>query len=79
MQETGKIECLSSDRGAEWVNKKMKTFLAGKGIQIKNPFTSFHSPHIERLQLTLQVNCKNNFTLKEEKSNCLSFFSEPHI
>ena len=55
LQETGPIECITSDRGSEWINKKMKVFCAKNGIEIRHPYTSFHSPFVERVQLTLQV------------------------
>ena len=56
IQETGLFECISSDRGSEWVNRKMKDYLTSKGIEIRHPYTTSHSPHVERVQLTLQVN-----------------------
>ena len=54
LKETGKVESISCDRGNEFVNKKMKKFLSDNQILLKHPFTSFHSPHVERVQLTLQ-------------------------
>ena len=54
LEETGKVESINSDRGNEWVNKKMKKFCSDRGILLKNPFTFSHSPHVERVQSTLQ-------------------------
>ena len=54
IENTGPVESVSSDRGSEWINKKMKDFCANKGIELRNPYTTFHSPHVERVQLTLQ-------------------------
>ena len=54
-EDMGSIQYLACDRGSEWVNKKMKDFCASKGIEIRHPYTSFHCPFVERVQLTLQV------------------------
>ena len=54
LNETGKVEEINSDRGDEWVNKKAKKFLSDRGILLKHPFTFPHSPHVERVQSTLQ-------------------------
>ena len=55
LEETGVVESISSDRGNEWLNKDMKKFLNDRGILLKNPYTSFHAPHVERVQSTLQT------------------------
>ena len=52
--ETGKFDCLHTDKGTEFFNKDMKKFLNEQGIKHTTPYSSDHAPHIERLQLSLQ-------------------------
>ena len=54
LDETGKVESIGSDRGKEFVNKKMKKFLFDSNIELKNPYTYTHAPFVERVQSTLQ-------------------------
>ena len=54
LNETGSVESIGSDRGKEFVNKKMKKFLFDSNIELKNPYTYTHAPFVERVQSTLQ-------------------------
>ena len=54
LNETGSVESIRSDRGKEFVNKKMKKFLFDSNIELKNPYTYTHAPFVERVQSTLQ-------------------------
>ena len=63
-EDMGSIQYLACDRGSEWVNKRMKDFCARKGIEISYPFTSFHCPFVDCVQLMMQVRLsKNHFAL----------------
>lgn len=55
LKETGHVESICSDRGAEFVNKKMKDYLEKNGIKLINPYTSTHAHFVERVQSTLQT------------------------
>jgi len=48
LKETGAVESIVSDRGMEFLNKKMKKFLSDNNIQLKNPYTTTHAPFVER-------------------------------
>ena len=54
LEETGSVESICSDRGKEFTNSKMKTFLSDKGIKLIHPYTSTHAHFVERVQATLQ-------------------------
>ena len=54
LKETGSVESIGSDRGREFLNKKMEKFLRDSNIKLKNPYTSTHAPFVERVQATLQ-------------------------
>ena len=48
LNETGSVESIVSDRGMEFLNKKMKKFLSDSNIELKNPYTTTHAPFVER-------------------------------
>jgi transposase InsO family protein len=48
LKETGGVESIVSDRGMEFLNKKMKKFLSDSNIELKNPYTTTHAPFVER-------------------------------
>ena len=54
LEETGSVESICSDRGQEFVNRKMREFLRERKIKLINPYTSTHAHFVERVQRTLQ-------------------------
>ena len=54
LEHTGSVESICSDRGQEFVNKKMKNFLRERNINLIHPYTSTHAHFVERVQRTLQ-------------------------
>ena len=55
IQKTGPFEVVLSDRGKEFTNKKFVDFCKSKGMAVRNPRTSTHAAHVERVQRTLQT------------------------
>ena len=49
LEESGKSDTICSDRGKEFVNGQMATFLKDEGILLKHPYTLGHCPHVERV------------------------------
>jgi transposase InsO family protein len=72
LKETGRIESICSDRGSEFTNSKMKTFLSDNGIKLIHPYTSTHAHFVERVQATLQSIIYKHITSK----NNLKFYDK---
>ena len=54
IKETGPFEVVVSDCGTEFTNREFLNFCKSKKMAVRNPRTSTHAAHVERVQQTLQ-------------------------
>jgi hypothetical protein len=54
IKETGPFEVVVSDCGTEFTNREFLNFCKSKKMAVRNPRTSTHAAHVERVQRTLQ-------------------------